>query len=70
MSKKTGRSTPLPPSSSVRNSIIVATGSSLVATALATMLAILATRFQFRGKADCAGDSPFCLWWFPIWCSG
>jgi spermidine/putrescine transport system permease protein len=35
---------------SVRNSIIVATGSSIVATALATMLAILATRFQFRGK--------------------
>jgi len=34
----------------VRNSIIVATGSSLVATALATMLAILVTRFQFRGK--------------------
>lgn len=34
----------------VRNSVIVATGSSLVATMLATMLAILVTRFQFRGK--------------------
>lgn len=34
----------------VRNSIIVATGSSIVATILATMLAVLATRFQFRGK--------------------
>ena len=33
-----------------RNSLIVALGSSVVATILATMLAILITRFSFRGK--------------------
>jgi spermidine/putrescine transport system permease protein len=33
-----------------RNSLIVAVGSSLVATALATMIAILALRFDFPGK--------------------
>ena len=44
---------------SVRNSVIVATGSSLVATALATMLAILVARFRFRGKQLLMG-STFC----------
>jgi spermidine/putrescine transport system permease protein len=39
----------------VRNSVIVATGSSIVATTLATMLAVLATRFQFRGKSVVLG---------------
>ena len=34
-----------------RNSVVVAAGSSLVATALATMIAILVARFEFRGKA-------------------
>ncbi|MFT4039383.1 MAG: ABC transporter permease [Thermomicrobiales bacterium] len=34
-----------------RNSLIVALGSSIAATVLATMLAILITRFNFRGKA-------------------
>jgi spermidine/putrescine transport system permease protein len=34
----------------VRNSLIVATGSSLVATALGTMVALLAMRYQFRSK--------------------
>ncbi|HJS29061.1 MAG TPA: ABC transporter permease [Anaerolineales bacterium] len=33
-----------------RNSLLVAAGSSLVATALATMLALLITRYQFRAK--------------------
>jgi spermidine/putrescine transport system permease protein len=33
-----------------RNSLLVATGSSLVATALASTAAILITRYQFRGK--------------------
>ena len=33
-----------------RNSLIVALGSSVVATILATMTAILITRFNFRGK--------------------
>src|SRR5687767_14796713 len=33
-----------------RNSLIVALGSSMVATVLATMTAILVTRFSFRGK--------------------
>ena len=35
---------------SVRNSVVVALGSSLVATMLATMLAVAVTRFQFPGK--------------------
>jgi spermidine/putrescine transport system permease protein len=35
----------------VRNSVIVASGSSVVATTLATMLAILATRYRFWGKS-------------------
>jgi spermidine/putrescine transport system permease protein len=34
----------------VRNSVVVAAGSSLVATALATMLGLLVVRFRFRGK--------------------
>ena len=34
-----------------RNSLIVATGSSFVATILATMVAVLITRYQFRGRA-------------------
>lgn len=33
-----------------RNSVFVASGSSLVATVLATMVAILMTRYRFRGK--------------------
>jgi spermidine/putrescine transport system permease protein len=33
-----------------RNSVLVAAGSSVVATALATMIAILVARFDFRGK--------------------
>jgi len=33
-----------------RNSLVVAAGSSLVATALGTMVALLTIRFQFRGK--------------------
>jgi spermidine/putrescine transport system permease protein len=33
-----------------RNSLLVAGGSSLVATALATMVALLVTRYSFRGK--------------------
>jgi spermidine/putrescine transport system permease protein len=33
-----------------RNSLLVATGSSIVATALATMAAILISRYRFRGK--------------------
>src|SRR5919107_5802004 len=33
-----------------RNSVLVATGSSLVATTLATMVAILVARYSFRGK--------------------
>jgi len=39
----------------VRNSFMVAIGSSLVATALATMVAILLARYQFRGKAVLMG---------------
>lgn len=35
---------------SARNSLIVASGSSLVATALGTMVSLLLTRFQFKGK--------------------
>jgi spermidine/putrescine transport system permease protein len=34
----------------VRNSVLVASGSSLIATTLATMVAILVTRYRFRGK--------------------
>ena len=34
-----------------RNSLAVAAGSSLVATALATMVAVLVARYRFRGKA-------------------
>ena len=41
----------------VRNSVQVAIGSSLVATALATMIAILAARYRFRGKALLIGLS-------------
>jgi spermidine/putrescine transport system permease protein len=33
-----------------RNSLLVATGSSIVATALATMIAVLISRYRFRGK--------------------
>ncbi|MGH2524308.1 MAG: ABC transporter permease, partial [Anaerolineales bacterium] len=33
-----------------RNSLVVAAGSSLAATALGTMVALLAVRYQFRGK--------------------
>src|SRR5262245_33468142 len=33
-----------------RNSVVVATGSSFVATLLATFAAVLITRYQFRGK--------------------
>jgi spermidine/putrescine transport system permease protein len=40
---------------SVRNSLMVAAGSSLVATALATMVAILIARFRFRGKSRLLG---------------
>ncbi|HMV98483.1 MAG TPA: ABC transporter permease [Anaerolineales bacterium] len=35
---------------SARNSLIVASGSSLVATVLGTMVSLLLTRFQFKGK--------------------
>lgn len=35
---------------SARNSLIVAAGSSLIATLLGTMVSILLTRFQFKGK--------------------
>ena len=35
---------------SVRNSLVVAVASSVVATAIGTMLAILLSRFQFRGR--------------------
>ena len=34
----------------VRNSVVVAAGSSVVATTLATMVAVLVVRFRFRGK--------------------
>ena len=34
-----------------RNSVVVGAGSSLVATALAAMVAVLAVRYRFRGKA-------------------
>ena len=40
-----------------RNSLIVAAGSSLVATLLGTMVSILAVRFQFRAKALILGLS-------------
>lgn len=39
----------------VGNSVIVATGSSLVATVLGTMLGILLSRFEFRGKGLLTG---------------
>jgi spermidine/putrescine transport system permease protein len=39
----------------VRNSVQVALGSSLIATALATMVAILITRYRFRGKGVLLG---------------
>ena len=41
----------------VRNSFQVAIGSSLIATALATMIAIVIARYQFRGKALLIGMS-------------
>lgn len=40
---------------SIRNSLIVAVGSSLAATTLGTMVAILLTRFDFRGRSLVAG---------------
>jgi spermidine/putrescine transport system permease protein len=39
----------------VRNSVFVAAGSSVAATALATMLAILVARYRFRGKSLVVG---------------
>jgi spermidine/putrescine transport system permease protein len=39
----------------VRNSVVVAAGSSAVATVLATMLAILVVKYQFRGKSIVLG---------------
>jgi spermidine/putrescine transport system permease protein len=41
----------------VRNSVVVATGSSIVATFLATMIAILVARYRFRGKRVLLGLS-------------
>lgn len=42
---------------SVRNSLVVAVGSSVAATALGTMVAILLSRFNFRGKSLLTGLS-------------
>ena len=42
---------PRPPLlTAVRNSLMVAVGSSMVATTLGTMVALLLSRFEFRGK--------------------
>jgi len=41
--------------SSVRNSLVVATASSIVATVLGTMVAILLSRFNFRGRGLLTG---------------